>query len=186
MSLIDREELLRRLKLHGRRKDGKMVTPEWLQVAIKEVEHMPEASDRVTVELPPKATQQLPYRDLAPCIVQFYKGYRDTLDGWTATCDWGVISAVVTVSSTGYEGGDSSCTTVQIDFDSQADTCRPEYASGTYGANVASKGPRGGPTLVLWGIGDLELGATKDIFKTVSLLLERTAPEKRQPNAEIF
>ena len=42
MSLIDREELLRRLKLHGRRKDGKTVIPEWMQVAIKEVEHMPE------------------------------------------------------------------------------------------------------------------------------------------------
>lgn len=41
MSLINREELLRRLKLHGRRRDGKMVTPEWMQVAIKEVEHMP-------------------------------------------------------------------------------------------------------------------------------------------------
>ena len=27
MSLIDREELLRRLKLHGRRKDGKTVIP---------------------------------------------------------------------------------------------------------------------------------------------------------------
>lgn len=43
MSLINREELLRRLKLHGRRRDGKTVTPEWMQVAIKEVEHMPEA-----------------------------------------------------------------------------------------------------------------------------------------------
>ncbi|MEF2874243.1 MAG: hypothetical protein U0O46_07770 [Gemmiger qucibialis] len=42
MSLINREELLRRLKLHGRRKDGKTVIPEWMQVAIKEVEHMPE------------------------------------------------------------------------------------------------------------------------------------------------
>lgn len=41
MSLINREELLRRLKLHGRRRDGKTVTPEWMQVAIKEVEHMP-------------------------------------------------------------------------------------------------------------------------------------------------
>ena len=42
MSLLNREELLRRLKLHGRRKDGKTVIPEWMQVAIKEVEHMPE------------------------------------------------------------------------------------------------------------------------------------------------
>lgn len=44
MSLINREELLRRLKAHGRRKDGKTVIPEWMQVAIKEVEHMPEAT----------------------------------------------------------------------------------------------------------------------------------------------
>lgn len=181
MSLINREELLCRLKLHGRRRDGKMVTPEWLQVAIKEVEHMPEANCSTAAAPTQKATQQLPYRDLTPCVIEFYKGYCDTLDGWRAVCDWGVISATVTVSSTGYKGGDSSCTAVQIDFDNQAGFFRPECTSQTYGANVAPKGPRGGPTLVLWGIGDLELGATKDIFKTVTLLLERAAPKERHP-----
>lgn len=77
MSLINREELLRRLKLHGRRKDGKTVTPEWMQVAIKEVEHMANEQADTTAYWDPADPSNAPTRDiLGQSSNEFHLWYR--------------------------------------------------------------------------------------------------------------
>ena len=106
MSLIDREELLRRLKLHGRRKDGKTVIPEWMQVAIKEVEHMPEGSNSLIDTLLAQKAHWIPYgvrlatsddgpRDKARgFVVQFRCSYCGRQVRWTdAVCECGAVHA---------------------------------------------------------------------------------------------
>lgn len=105
MSLINREELLRRLKLHGRRKDGKTVIPEWVQVAIKEVEHMPEgAHATLDVLLAQKAywipcgvrlanSADIPQDQARGYVIQFKCSYCGRVqDAWTgAACECGAI-----------------------------------------------------------------------------------------------
>ncbi len=107
MSLINREELLRRLNSHGRRRDGKKVTPEWLQVAIKEVEHMPEGDHSLIDELRAEKAHWVPdgvrlaqsddgsFSQARGFVLKFKCSYCGTIqEGWTgAVCDCGAHMA---------------------------------------------------------------------------------------------
>lgn len=195
MSLINREELLRRLKLHGRRKDGKTVIPEWMQVAIKEVEHMPEAKapavwhDGLTKDtiafntgLPkefiekvePHTTVALPhdgYDALLPAnSCQFFDN---------SVCE----STKILIASNGYQGGDAGHggKTDIIFFLPQSiayDTPNATASVGIYSVDLHDSGL--GSVLHLWGEGDWELDYLKYLFRTALLLLEYRTPYRSE------
>lgn len=191
MSLIDREELLRRLKLHGRRKDGKTVIPEWMQVAIKEVEHMPEGKaptlchggvtkDTIAFNtgIPKEFIEKV---ELHTTVTLSHNGCDTLLPA--SSCqffDNSVCgSTKILVASNGYQGGDAGHggkTDILLYLPKSLAYGLPNDVASVGAYSVDFRDAGLGVFLHLWGEGDWELDYLKYLFRTALLLLEQQTP----------